>query len=52
MTDTPSTAPIAPTTPDGFLADRRSFWGNVTKATTYVVIFLVTLLLVLWWWLV
>jgi hypothetical protein len=52
MTETTSSAPLAPTTAEGFLADRVSFWASFTKATTYVAVFLVALLLFLWWWLV
>ncbi len=52
MTDTVSRAPVAPTTAEGFLADRVSFWGSFTKATTYVAVFIVVLLVFLWWWLV
>jgi hypothetical protein len=52
MTEVRSTAPLAPTTAEGFLADRVSFWASVTKAITYVTVFLVVLMLFLWWWLV
>jgi hypothetical protein len=49
MTEMTSTAPIAPTTAEGFLADRLSFWHSVTKATKYVIGFLVCLMIFLWW---
>jgi hypothetical protein len=52
MADVTRTAPGAPTTEEGFLADRMRFWSSATKFMTYVIAFLVCLLLFLWWWLV
>jgi hypothetical protein len=52
LTEPVSPARTAPTTAEGFLADRTAFYGNVTRAVTYVVAFLVALLAFLWWWLV
>lgn len=47
-----NSAPTAPSTADGFLADRLSFWASATKFMTRVVIALVVLLVALWWFLV
>jgi hypothetical protein len=47
-----TTTQAAPTTEEGFLADRLSFWHSATKFMTNVVIGLFLLLLFLWWWLV
>jgi hypothetical protein len=52
MADNTNLSPPAPTTADGFLADRLHFWQSATKFMTNVVIALVVLLLFLWWWLV
>ena len=55
MSDTPapkSAPPAAPTTSDGFLADRLSFWTSATKFMTNAVIALVVLLVLMWWFLV
>jgi hypothetical protein len=43
---------VAPTTAEGFLADRMSFWASATRFSTRVVVGLVILLLLLWWFLV
>ena len=45
-------APAAPSTADGFLADRLSFWTSATKFMTRAVIALAVLLVLLWWFLV
>lgn len=42
----------APSTSDGFLADRLTFWNSATKFSTRVVVAIVVLLLALWWFLV
>ena len=52
MTDLHSTAPLGPTTEEGFLADRLTFWHSFTRFTTYVAAFLIALLAILWWTLV
>ena len=52
MANTTNPAQVAPTTEDGFLADRLSFWASVTKFSTRVVIGLVVLLALMWWFLV
>jgi hypothetical protein len=52
MADATQPAPSAPTTEEGFLADRQRFWTSATKFMTYVIAFLVVLLMFLWWWLV
>jgi fatty acid desaturase len=52
MADNIPTTPSAPTTAEGFLADRIRFWTSATKFMTYVVVGLIGLLLFLWWWLV
>ncbi len=52
MADNLQTTPGAPTTEEGFLADRIRFWTAATRFMTFVVIGLVALLLFLWWWLV
>ncbi len=52
MTDAHSSAPLGPTTAEGFLADRMTFWHSFTRFTTWVAGFLIVLLAVLWWWLV
>ncbi len=48
---TPATT-TATTTEEGFLADRRAFWGAITRTATYIVVGLAVFLLFLWWWLV
>ncbi len=45
-------AMAAPSTEQGFLADRLSFWTSVTKFMTRVVIGLFVLLALMWWFLV
>ena len=53
MSDLPKRpAPSAPSTSEGFLADRLSFWMSATKFMTNAVIALVVLLVMLWWFLV
>ena len=53
MADMPkTTTPAAPSTAEGFLADRLSFWTSATKFMKNVVIALVVLLALLWWFLV
>ena len=53
MSDTPNhPPPAAPSTAEGFLADRLSFWTSATKFMTNAVIALVVLLVLLWWFLV
>ncbi len=53
MSDTPNRPPpAAPSTSEGFLADRLSFWTSATKFMTNAVIALVVLLILLWWFLV
>ena len=52
MADNPPRPPAAPSTAEGFLADRLSFWTNATKFATNVVIGLVVLLVLMWWFLV
>ena len=52
MADTLQRGPVGPSTEDGFLADRLSFWATVTKFATRFVIGLVVLLLLMWWFLV
>ncbi len=53
MADPPKTPlPVAPTTSEGFLADRLSFWTSATKFMTNAVIALVVLLVLMWWFLV
>jgi len=44
--------PAAPSTAEGFVADRLSFWNAVTKFGTWVAIGLVVLMVLLWWFLV
>lgn len=45
-------AQMAPSTSDGFLADRLRFWTSATKFMTNVVIGIVVLLVLMWWFLV
>ncbi len=53
MADLPTrNAPAAPSTSEGFLADRLSFWTATTKFMTNVVIAIVVLLVLMWWFLV
>ena len=54
MSDTPKSSPppVAPTTSEGFLADRLSFWTSATRFMTNAVIALAVLLVLLWWFLV
>ncbi len=52
MADTVQHAPVSPSTEDGFLADRLSFWAAVTKFSSRVVVALVVLLALMWWFLV
>ena len=52
MADIPPRAPASPSTAEGFLADRLSFWTQATKFATNVVIGLVVLLVLMWWFLV
>ncbi len=52
MADLPRSTPAAPSTAEGFLADRMSFWASATRFSTRVVVALVVLLLLLWWFLV
>ena len=49
MADTIQPGPVSPSTEDGFLADRLSFWSSATKFMTRVVVGLVILLLLMWW---
>jgi hypothetical protein len=42
----------APSTAEGFLADRLAFWSSVTRFMTRTVIALVVLMILLWWFLV
>lgn len=51
MADSVNSA-VPPTTEEGFLADRRAFWGALTRTVTFVVVGLAGFLLILWWWLV
>ncbi len=52
MAETVHSSSDVPTTEEGFLQDRRAFWGSTTRIVTYAVAGLAALLLVLWWWLV
>ena len=52
MADIAKQAPVSPSTEDGFLADRLSFWASATKFMTRTVIALVILLALMWWFLV
>ncbi len=52
MADIPPRTPAAPSTAEGFLADRLSFWTQATKFATNAVIALVVLLVLMWWFLV
>ena len=52
MADNIQRGPAAPSTSEGFLADRLSFWATVTKFGTRVAIGLVVLLLLMWYFLV
>jgi hypothetical protein len=52
MAETSVRGPASPSTAEGFLADRLSFWSAVTKFMTRVAIGLAVLLLLLWWFLV
>lgn len=52
MANVSQNASSAPSTAEGFLADRLSFWTSVTKFMTRVVIALVVLMVLLWWFLV
>ena len=59
MSDTPRMAdaprnpvPAAPSTAEGFLADRLSFWTSATKFMKNAVIALAVLLVLMWWFLV
>lgn len=52
MADQVATTSNTPTTEEGFLADRRAFWGALTRTATYVVVGLAAFLAFLWWWLV
>jgi hypothetical protein len=52
MAETVQGGATAPTTAEGFLADRLRFWHSATKFMTNVAVALVVLLLFLWWWLV
>ena len=52
MAEITRAAPAAPSTEEGFLADRLSFWTSATKFMTRVVIGLAVLLAALWWFLV
>ena len=52
MADTAQQAPVTPSTEDGFLADRLSFWASVTKFSARVVAALAVLLGLMWWFLV
>jgi hypothetical protein len=52
MADNTQPAAAAPTTAEGFLADRLRFWTSATKFMTNVIIALAVLLALLWWFLV
>ncbi len=52
MADITQRAPVSPSTEDGFLADRLSFWATATKFMTRVVVALFVLLALMWWFLV
>jgi|GEM_PF-2351745 len=52
MADNRARGPAAPSTSEGFLADRLSFWAAVTKFGTRVAIGLAVLMVLLWWFLV
>ncbi len=52
MAETKLRGAAAPSTAEGFLADRLSFWSAVTKFMTRIAIGLVVLLALLWWFLV
>ena len=52
MADNIRRGPVAPSTSDGFLADRLSFWATVTKFGTRVAIGIGVLLLLMWYFLV
>ncbi len=52
MADSVQRTPAGPSTEDGFLADRLSFWATATKFATRFVIALVILLILMWWFLV
>jgi hypothetical protein len=52
MADISQGTPSAPTTAEGFMADRLSFWASATKFMTNVAIAIVVLLVLLWWFLV
>ncbi len=52
MADIPPRPPASPSTAEGFLADRLSFWTQATKFATNVVIGLAVLLILMWWFLV
>ncbi len=52
MADTIQQRPAAPSTEDGFLADRLSFWATATRFATRFVVGLVILLVLMWYFLV
>ncbi len=52
MADIARQTPVSPSTEDGFLADRLSFWASVTKFMTRIVVGLVVLLGLMWIFLV
>ncbi len=52
MAQAQSTTPLAPVTPDAFMATRTRFWGSFTKFTTNVAIGLAIFLALLWYFLV
>ena len=51
MAETVQRAPAAPSTEEGFLADRLSFWASATKFMTRVIVALVILLVAMYWFL-
>ena len=51
MAQTTPQTPVSPSTEDGFLADRLSFWALVTKFMARTVVALVILLFLMWYFL-